>query len=276
MLAEPGFTTRCGFIGLGSQGAPMARRMILAGYPVTLWARRAETLDPYRDTPAEYAATVAELGARAEHVGICVVNDADVQQVCDELFPAMRPGSRVAIHSTIHPQTCQALLRQAGDHGLLLIDAPVSGGSPAAEVGALTVMVGGEAEAIAAAKPIFETFAKLIVPLGEVGAGQNAKLINNALLTANMALAQSALDAGRLLGVEREALVDLLKASSGRSFGLEITARMPSPGSFVHGAKLLEKDLYLLGAVLGEGDPVFQAIADAATPFLDRVRNDAG
>lgn len=263
--------TTCGFVGLGSQGAPMARRMIDAGFPTMLWARRPESLDPYRSTSARFAATIAELGEAVEHVGVCVVNDDDVRQVCDQLIPAMRPASRIAIHATIHPDTCRLIERQAAERGVHVIDAPVSGGSPAAEAGTLTLMLGGDPEAIEAARPVFESFGRLIVRLGEVGAGQHAKLINNALLAANIGLADMALAAGAELGVSRDALVELLLASSGRSSGLEVRARMPAPTSFAHGAALLKKDVYLLGQVLGQQDPAFAALRDAAEPFLEQA-----
>src|SRR3546814_12955040 len=102
-----------GFIGLGSQGGPIARRMVDAGYPLTLWARRAESLRPYADTPARRTASIAELGAAREQVGICVVDDAGVQQVCAALIPAMRAGSRIVIHATVHPQLCVRFAAQA-------------------------------------------------------------------------------------------------------------------------------------------------------------------
>jgi 3-hydroxyisobutyrate dehydrogenase-like beta-hydroxyacid dehydrogenase len=263
---------KCGFIGLGSQGAPMARRMIDAGLPVVLWARRSESLDPYRDTQATFAGTIAELGAQAEHVGICVVDDDDVRHVCAQLIPAMRPGGRIAIHSTILPQSCRALAAEAAERGLSLLDAPVSGGAPAAAVGMLTVMVGGDPKAFAAARPVFETFGKLIVHLGEVGAGQFAKLINNTLMAANLAHAHDALTTGDKLGLDRQALVELMNASSGRSFALEVYARLPAPGAFEHGAKMLAKDVRLLGELLGQGDPAYASLNAAAAPFLELVR----
>jgi 3-hydroxyisobutyrate dehydrogenase len=259
---------QCGFIGLGSQGGPMARRMIEAGFPVTLWARRADALQPYADTAAQSVASIAELGARAEHVGICVVDDAGVQQVCDELIPAMRAGGRIVIHSTIHPDLCVALAARAAVRGLALIDAPVSGGGAGATAGTLTVMVGGDAEAVAAARPVFESFAGLIVHLGAVGAGQKAKLVNNTLMAANMALAHHSLAAAAALGLDRAALIELVKVSSGRSYGFEVCARLPTPSAFAHGAPLLAKDVRLLGETLGE-DPAFIALRDVAAQFLD-------
>jgi 3-hydroxyisobutyrate dehydrogenase-like beta-hydroxyacid dehydrogenase len=244
--------------------------MILAGFPTTLWARRSESLEPYRGSGARFASTIADLGAAADHVGICVVNDNDVREVCRELLPAMRAGSRIAIHSTIHPNTCRALEAQAADHGVQLIDAPVSGGSPAAEAGTLTLMLGGDPKAIAAAMPVFQSFGRLILRLGEAGAGQHAKLINNTLLAANMGLADSALQAGSRLELDPAALLELLLASSGRSFGLEVRGRMSEPKSFAHGGALLMKDVGLLSQVLGAEDSAFCALRDAAAGLLER------
>jgi 3-hydroxyisobutyrate dehydrogenase-like beta-hydroxyacid dehydrogenase len=264
---EKGKRMRTGFIGLGSQGGPMARRMIDAGYPTTLWARRAEALDPYRDTDAAYAASIGEVGAKADHVGVCVLDDAGVRDVCGELIASMRPGGRIAVHSTVHPATCIALAEQATVHGIALIDAPVSGGGPGAAAGTLTLMLGGEEDAIAAARPVFKTFAGTIIRLGGVGAAQTAKLVNNSLMAAHVALAHHALNAGAALGIDRQAFVDLIKVSSGRSFGFEVAARMSSPSSFAHGAKLLAKDVRLLGELLGD-DPAFAAFDQLASPFL--------
>jgi 3-hydroxyisobutyrate dehydrogenase len=263
-----------GFIGLGSQGAPMARRIAESGYPLALWARRAEALMPFDDTPAHKAASITELAARAEHVGICVVDDAGVREVCAELIPAMRPGACIAIHSTVHPDTVVELARQAAARGITLLDAPVSGGGPAAAAGTLTVMVGGDEEAVAAARPIFETFGGLVVRVGGIGAGQMAKLVNNALMAAHLAMAHHGLAAGAALGLDRKALGEIVKVSSGRSYGFEVYARLPSPGAFGHGAKLLAKDIRLLGEVLGT-DPSFLPFRGIASPFLDFVQHEA-
>lgn len=269
MVASP--QLRCGFIGLGSQGAPIARRMIDAGFPTTLWARRPESLDPYRDTTAAFAETIETLGAGADHVGVCVVDDNDVQEVCARLIPAMAAGARLAIHATIHPDTCRTIAGHAAARGIKLIDAPVSGGAPAAEAGTLTLMLGGDADAISEAMPVFESFGKLIVHLGDVGAGQHAKLINNTLLAANLGMADAAIVAGEALGIAREGLAELLLASSGRSFAVEVRARMARPASFAHGGRLLAKDVRLLGEVLGESDPAFARLNGGARPFLDQA-----
>lgn len=259
----------CGFIGLGSQGAPIARRMIDAGFQTILWARRPEALEPYRDTPAIYAETIEDLASRCEHIGLCVVNDDDVRQVADAILGAARPGTRIAVHSTVHPETVRDLAVRAAERGIGIIDAPVSGGSPAAEAGVLTLMLGGDPEAIDRSMPVFRSFGKLIVRLGEVGAGQEVKIINNSLLVANMGLAQAALEAGETLGIDRASLVELLLASSGRSFGFEVRSRMDTPAGFRHGGALLRKDLGLLQELLGGTSHPASQLTDAAMPFLD-------
>jgi 3-hydroxyisobutyrate dehydrogenase len=266
--------TRVGFIGLGSQGGPMARRLIESGHPVVLWARRADALAPFADLTFETAGSVAELGASAEHVGVCVVDDVGVQEICAELIPAMKSGSRLAIHSTVHPNTVIALARRAADHGIALIDAPVSGGGPAATARTLTVMCGGSESLIASARPIFASFAGLIVRVGDVGAGQMAKLINNALMAAHVAIAHSAIDASKALGLDATAVKEIVKVSSGRSFGFDVYARLPTPSAFAHGAKLLLKDVRLLGEVL-QADPSFVPFRDVATPFLELIARGA-
>lgn len=243
-------TETIGFIGVGSQGGPMAHRIVDAGMPLVVWARRPEVLRAYTAKGARAAATVEELGAACDHVGICVVNDADVLSITDQLIPVMKPGGRIAIHSTVLPETVARLEAQCDAAGLSFIDAPVSGGSPAAEAGVLTVMCGGRQDAFDAALPVLRTFGKLVVLLGPAGAGQRAKIVNNAMLSANMGVAMAAMEAAAALDIERGAFIELIKESSGRSMGFEVFSRLPSPAAFTTGAPMLLKDINLLKAVL--------------------------
>lgn len=264
---------RIGFIGLGSQGGPMADRIAAAGYPLMLWARRADALAPFLEKGATAAPDIATLGKNCDHVGICVVDDAGVADIVEQLLPTMRPGSRIVIHSTILPDHCVALAERFGGRGIAFLDAPVSGGGPAAAAGTLTVMCGGTSEAYAAARPVLESFGGLIVRMGDVGSGQRAKIVNNALMAANMGLAHAAMEAGRALDLDGTALRDLIKASSGRSFGFEVYARLPTPGAFAHGAALLRKDVGLLTSSLPD-DASAHALSQAATPFLSAACGD--
>ncbi len=260
---------KCGFIGLGSQGGPMAQRIIDAGYDVVLWARRPESLEPYAGSSATFASSVSELGKQVQLCAVCVVDDDGVEQICQELIPAMAAGSYILIHSTVHPDLCRSLAKQAAARSLVLLDAPVSGGGGSAADGTLTVMLGGEETAASAVRPVLGTFAGSIVHLGGVGSGQVAKIVNNSLMAANLAVAHYAVEAARELEVDVQAFADLVKISSGRSFGFEVRARMPEPTAFGHGAKLLAKDVGLLGESMGTDNPTYQYIRDVAGPFLD-------
>jgi 3-hydroxyisobutyrate dehydrogenase len=103
---------KVGFIGLGSQGGPMARRIVEGGYETTLWARSPATLEPFADTPAKVAKSPAELAAASDLVCLCVVADADIEEIAygeDGLLAAVKPGSVIAVHSTVHPNTCRQL-----------------------------------------------------------------------------------------------------------------------------------------------------------------------
>lgn len=259
---------RCGFIGLGSLGAPIARRIINAGYRVSLWDTRRESLAEFSGTSAVIASGVEQLGAEADHVGICVVDGIQVQEVCSQLFQTMPAGGRIAVHSTIHPDTCVALAGQASARGITLIDAPVSGGVPAAAAGKLTVMVGAERSALEVARPIFETFGSPVVYLGGVGAGQLAKLINNALMATDFALAHHAISTGVALGLGRAELIKAIKASSGCSFGFEVYAREDEAPNSQWFRKLLAKDMSLLEQIAASY-PSGRALLDAAGSFFD-------
>jgi 3-hydroxyisobutyrate dehydrogenase len=258
---------RTGFIGVGSQGAPMAERMVGAGFDLTIWARRAEVMEEWAGKGAAGAGSVAELGSVCDHIGVCVVDDAGVAEICDQLIPAMREGSLLAIHSTILPESCENLEVLCTERGIRFLDAPVSGGEPAAKAGALTVMCGGSEEAFEAAKPVFESFGKLIVRLGGAGAGQRAKIVNNALMAAHFGVGHAATQAAEALGIDRHAFSELINASSGRSYAFEVYARLPTPAVFAMGAALLNKDVNLLAATLG-GDENTDLLKNAADYFL--------
>lgn len=258
----------CGFVGLGDQGAPIAARMIAAGYPMTLWARRSETLEPFRNTSARFADNLAAMGAGVDHVGVCVADDKNVREVCNALIKVMRPSSTIALHSTTHPDTSRELALAAANEGIKLIDAPVSGGRPAAQVGKLTVMIGGDRATADALQPIFETFATLIIHLGGMGSGQIAKLINNSLLAANLGTVHMAVRAGLNLGLDREALLELLGSSSGRSFALDSYARQSDLASFRHRLRLYEQ-LGVLASVLGDERAEISNLRSSAQRFFD-------
>jgi 3-hydroxyisobutyrate dehydrogenase len=263
---------RVGFIGLGSQGGPMARRIVEGGYPMTLWARRPTSLEPFSDTPAAVAGSPAELAAESDLVCLCVVGDADIDEItCGErgLLGAMKPGSVIAIHSTVHPDTCRELATKAGAHGISVIDAPVSGGGPAAAAGRLLVMVGGEADVVERCRPVFETYADPVVHLGELGSGQTAKLLNNLLFTANLGTAATALSLAGDLGVDPDRLTQVVSRSSGNSFALNALGGIAGLEQLAGVAGgLLQKDVRLVVDLTHQAAASGGAALDAADATL--------
>lgn len=243
-----------GFIGLGSQGAPMARRITEAGFPLTLWARRPATLEPFADTNAKTASTPAELAASSEIIGLCVRDDGGIREVTEGpngVLAGIQPGSVIAVHSTVHPDTVKALSVRAKEEGALVVDAPVSGGQPRASIGQLLVMVGGDAETVERCRPVFATYGDPVVHLGPLGAGQVTKLLNNTLFTAHLAVAASLLKLGRDLDVDPAGLAQVLGNGSAESFAL---ARVADAGGTLdriagHAGPLLAKDVRLAIAV---------------------------
>jgi len=264
---------RVGFIGLGSQGGPMARRIIEAGYPVTLWARSPATLEQFAGTGAKTAGSPAELAAASDLVCLCVRADADVDEVItgpDGVLAGLAAGGVIAVHSTVHPDTCRRLAGLAAAKDVRLIDATVSGGGPAAAAGHLLVMAGGDAETVEFCRPVFAAYADPIVHLGPVGAGQVTKLLNNVLFTAHLGTAASLLTLGQSLGVDPLRLADVISHGSGNSFALQ---RVASAGGTLdriagHAGALLRKDVALAADLSAAADAPAGTVLAAADDAL--------
>lgn len=276
---------RVGFVGLGSQGAPMAQRIVAAGLDLTVWARRQETLDPFRSTSATIADSLAELGKGVDLLEICVFDGAGANEVLfgpNGAAHTMAPGSIIAVHSTVAPAEVIELAARAAELDLRVLDAPVSGGAPKAEAGELVTMIGGPAEALEQCRPVFSTFADPIIHLGDVGAGQQAKLINNAMLVAHVAVAADGFDIAEQLGLDRAGLAEVLRLGSGRSFGAEMAARMGSVQQMAAtpAGPTLSKDVRLLselvagasaGAAAGGSQPILLPVAQSLIAQWDAL-----
>jgi 3-hydroxyisobutyrate dehydrogenase len=269
-----GRSLRVGFVGLGDQGGPIARRIVDAGFPMTLWARRTASLESFATTPAATAETLRELGEASDLVGVCVVNDDDVRAVLlepDGVLAGMKPGGIIAVHSTVHPRTCQDVADAARAREVAVIDAPVSGGGRVAAAGNLLVLVGGEPADVERARPVLATFGDPVVRLGPLGSGQLAKLINNALMTAHLGLADDALRVGGSLGLDPDALAEALTQGSGASFSLGVRWRMPDGLARFPAHGLLRKDVDILASVAAEAGAQLGTLGVAAEAALGRL-----
>jgi 3-hydroxyisobutyrate dehydrogenase len=173
---------RIGFIGLGNMGGPMARHLAAAGHDVTVYNRTAEKAGAWVAAHGgRAAATPAEAAAGADVVLACVGADADLRAVTlgpDGAFAAMSPGSLFIDHTTVSAAIARELAEAGDAHGLLVVDAPVSGGQAGAENGQLTIMCGGTPDAFAAAEPVMQAYARRIGHMGPAGSGQLTKMVN--------------------------------------------------------------------------------------------------
>ena len=240
---------RIGFIGVGNQGGPLAMRLIQAGHQITVFDLDPKALERFAEAGAAIAGSAAEVGAVCDFVEICVLDDDGVRDVVagpSGLLTTMAPGGIIAVHSTVLPETCRRLAHDAARQEVVLIDTPVTGGAARAELGEMVVMIGGDAASVDVCRAIFPAFATTIVHLGPVGAGQNAKAINNAVMAANLVLAHEAFETGEALGLDPDALAEVLSNGSASSFAMGVRISLKTLKGFDHGARLLKKDVGIL------------------------------
>jgi len=219
---------RIGFIGLGIMGSRMAANLCRAGFPVAAWNRtraKAEALaEAHGATVADTPAAAAE---GADAVITMVVDSPEVEAVLfgeQGAARSLREGELAIDMSTIAPSASRAIGGLLRGQGVGFLDAPVSGSSPKAEDGTLTIMAGGEAADFDRARPAFEAMGELIVHAGPQGHGSMVKLINNTVAAVNAATLAEALALGRAAGLDMGALVEVMRASSAASLMLDIKA----------------------------------------------------
>jgi 3-hydroxyisobutyrate dehydrogenase len=213
-----------GFVGLGDMGGPMARHVVGRGFPTTVADVRPDPVAALVSAGAKPAETPAEVAETADVIAVCVVDDAQAAAVVNGeggLRAALRPGQVVVLHSSVRPDTAEALAAAVRACGADLLDAPVSGSRPAVEAAALTLMVGGSADALERARPVLDAYAGRIFHLGPVGAGQSMKLVNNIMLHLNHLVALEALRLATAGGIAEADAVEVVNASSGRSWVTE-------------------------------------------------------
>jgi 3-hydroxyisobutyrate dehydrogenase len=207
-----------GFIGLGDMGGPMVSNLAAAGLDVIAYDRNPETLREWAAPTVTAAATCIEVGAAAEVICICVLTDNQVQEVVGELLQVARRGQILVVHSSVRPATIELLVEQAGEHGVALIDAAVSGTRTASMAGTLTMMVGGPRETIDRCLPMLSVVGKAIFHVGEAGHGQVVKMVNNMLFQTNHLIALEALRLSQSFDIDERDVMDVVQVSTGRSW----------------------------------------------------------
>ncbi len=220
--------TSVGFLGLGIMGSRMAANLARAGHEVTAWTRTAGKADAWAaEHGARAAATPAAAAAGADVVISIVVDGDQVESVLlgpDGAAAGARPDALLVDMSTIGPEAARRVGAALAEHGLAFVDAPVTGSSPKAQDGTLTIMAGGRAQDVERARPLFAVLGEVVVHAGALGDGQAMKLINNAVAAANAATVAQALIAGQAENLDLDALVEVMGAGSGASAMLALKA----------------------------------------------------
>jgi 3-hydroxyisobutyrate dehydrogenase-like beta-hydroxyacid dehydrogenase len=272
---------KLGYIGLGNMGAPMAKRLVDWPGGLIVFDVRAEAMTPFAEAGAQLADTVADVAA-ADVISVTVLNDEQVRDVVGELVHDARPGTVIAIHSTISDTTAVELAKELQPRGIHIVDAPVSGAGRAANKGELATMVGATDEAFTLIKEPFSRWASLIVHAGEPGAGTRMKLARNMLHYISFAAACEASKLAEQCGLNLQDLgkvvrhTDAITGGAGSIMFRDDTKPI-EPDSFLyepflHARVLGEKDLNLaLG--LGEAHSVELPLAAIA---LERLAEGLG
>ena len=247
---------KVGLIGLGIMGAPQARNLIKAGFALTVATRTPGKAEKFAEENASLGKvtavqTPAEVASDSDVIITMVTDSPDVVAVAkgeQGIFATAKPGTIIIDMSTISPQVTRELAEEAKAKGLFWLDAPVSGGEKGAIEGTLTIMVGGETEALERARPVLEAMGKRITHFGSVGNGQSAKLCNQIMTAVNMLSVCEALTFGAKAGLDLATLHQALTGGAANSWSLEILGKKMIERDFKPAfmVKLQQKDLRLV------------------------------
>jgi 3-hydroxyisobutyrate dehydrogenase-like beta-hydroxyacid dehydrogenase len=237
------------FIGLGVMGFPMAGHLAAKDHRVTVYNRTAARAAAWgTQHGGATAATPAKAAADAALVFVCVGNDDDLRSVVlgeEGALAGMRPGAILVDHTTASAEVAREIALRAKAAGIGFLDAPVSGGQAGAESGKLTVMVGGEPDAFAAAKPVIDCYARACVLMGPTGSGQLAKMVNQICIAGLLQGLAEGLNFARRAGLDGAKLVDVISKGAAQSWQMDNRATTMLAGKFDFGFAVdwMRKDL---------------------------------
>jgi 3-hydroxyisobutyrate dehydrogenase-like beta-hydroxyacid dehydrogenase len=257
-----------GVVGVGNLGDGIACALLRAGHPVRFLDPRPDAGGGILELGGRRADTLAGLAADVDVVLAVVVNDEQVGEVVSGIADAARPGLTLVIHSTVAPATAQAAAERLEPLGVVVLDAPVSGGPDAAREARLTIMVGAAEEAFQRCRPLLEAIGDDIFHLGPVGAGSAAKLANQLMLYGNWLFAGQALELAGACGIDEATMLRVARSGTADSWGLRNFERLGA-----HFEELIGKDVRLclqtadrlgarcdaarrIGPLVGADDPV--------------------
>ncbi len=263
------------FLGLGVMGFPMAGHLAAKGHQVTVWNRSPAKAEAWvARHPGTRAATAREAALGADFVMACVGNDDDLRQVCtgpDGAFAGMDPGAVFVDHTTVSAAVTRELAALARQRGLGFVDAPVSGGQAGAENGVLSIMCGGEEADYAAAEPVITAYARICRRLGDSGAGQLAKMVNQICIAGLMQGLSEAMAFARKAGLDGEKVVEVISQGAAGSWQMVNRHKTMLAGEFDFGFAVdwMRKDL---GICLATADEIGARLP--VTALVDQFYKD--
>lgn len=240
------------FVGLGVMGFPMAGHLAKAGHDVAVFNRSSEKAQRWAQAHGGRAgASVAEAAKDAEIVFLCVGNDDDVRGVVSQALPAMAAGGIIVDHTTTSAKVAREMADLAARDGRSFLDAPVSGGQAGAENGQLTVMCGGDSAAYARAEPVIRAFAKAVRRMGEAGAGQLTKMVNQIAIAGLVQGLAEGMHFAKRAGLDPLEVYEAISKGAAQSWQMDNRWKTMAEGKFDFGFAVdwMRKDL---GLVLDE------------------------
>jgi len=243
-------TDRIGFIGLGIMGKPMARNLLKAGYPLTVWNRSQPGIEELVRDGASPGSSPRDVAHRSDMIITIVTDSPDVEKVAlgpKGIIEGGRPGLIHIDMSTISPAVTRRIASRLAEKGIEMLDAPVSGGDTGAQAGTLSIMVGGKEETFQRCRPIFEVLGRTIVHCGPNGAGQTVKLCNQIVVALNNLAMCEALVFATKAGIDTRRMLEAVGAGAASSWALLNLAPRVLARDFRPGFKVAhqQKDLRL-------------------------------
>ena len=239
-----------GFVGLGNMGSPMASNLLKSGYRIVVWNRTEQKARDLLAKGASWADSPRHVGEKSDVVITMLADAHAVREVLlgkDGIVSSAHKGLRIIEMSTISPKDSVAIAREVAEHGMVMVDAPVSGSVKAAADATLTIIVGGEEHVVEEVKPILETMGKNIFHLGSNGMGCYMKLVNNVVLAVTLAGFSEAFVMGRKAGLSPDKMVKVILQGSARCPLLEFKGKAILDRNFnpTFALRLMRKDLTL-------------------------------
>ncbi|MEM9055304.1 MAG: NAD(P)-dependent oxidoreductase [Pseudomonadota bacterium] len=237
---------RVAFLGLGVMGYPMAGHLTKAGHQVTVWNRTGAKAAQWAiDFKGKTASTPADAVFGAEFVFLCLGDDPDVLAVYDALEPSLGGGMVIVDHTTASASLARSLFSRAAEKGASFVDAPISGGQAGAENGLLTIMCGGAETAFKQAEPIMAAYGKRMTLIGESGAGQLAKSVNQICIAGIVQGLAEGMHFADQAGLDIAKVIEAISGGAAQSWQMENRWQTMRDGHYAHGFAVdwMRKDL---------------------------------